>query len=620
MRVTACLLALLLAACSPAPEPPGGVAQPAPDARPQPLDPAERRAREDAHVEAVRQRLADAEQAAPPADWTPPAPAAEPRDTAALLAAAQAALDADPPDPAAALDGFLAVLQDDPAQPDARAGATTAAEQVLARGEALLAARDWSAARALLPALTRARGEDARLQALREGIARQREHAALLDEARRLVAAGQLVEPEPDNAAALLRAVLRADPEHPEARAALADIERTLVTRAMAVAEAGDYAASDRLLADAARLHPGSDTVQNASTQIVELRQGRAEALLRRTQAAIDAGALDEAGTVLAELEQVAPLTAGIEDLRDRLEAARHYGGRAPGTRFRDALADGGDGPELVVVPRGRFQMGSPRDERGRKANEGPRHAVQIDRGFALAARETSVAEFRRFIEATGHRTSAHQRGNSLVYDERSGTMIERSRVTWRNDYAGERARDDDPVLHVSWNDAQAYADWLTLQTGQLYRLPSEAEFEHALRAGGQTRYPWGEEAPARLVGNVTGEGDRSRSRRSWNKALPGYSDGFWGPAPVGRFPANAFGLFDLEGNVSEWVTDCWHDSYARAPADGSAWVNPGCTQRVIRGGSWASAPDQLRSAFRLAADADTPSARVGFRVVREFR
>ena len=117
MRVTACLLALLLAACSPAPEPPGGVAQPAPDARPQSLDPAERRAREDAHVEAVRQRLADAEQAAPPADWTPPAPAAEPRDTAALLAAAQAALDADPPDPAAALDGFLAVLQDDPALP-----------------------------------------------------------------------------------------------------------------------------------------------------------------------------------------------------------------------------------------------------------------------------------------------------------------------------------------------------------------------------------------------------------------------------------------------------------------------------------------------------------------------
>ncbi len=124
---------------------------------------------------------------------------------------------------------------------------------------------------------------------------------------------------------------------------------------------------------------------------------------------------------------------------------------------------------------------------------------------------------------------------------------------------------------------------------------------------------------PPASAGNVTGSKDRSPGGRSWRNAFEGYGDGWWGPAPVASFAANAFGLHDLAGNVGEWVADCWHDSYRRAPTDGEAWVNPGCRTRVMRGGSWASAPAQVRSSWRLSADADTTNARMGFRVVRDL-
>jgi formylglycine-generating enzyme required for sulfatase activity len=173
--------------------------------------------------------------------------------------------------------------------------------------------------------------------------------------------------------------------------------------------------------------------------------------------------------------------------------------------------------------------------------------------------------------------------------------------------------------VNVSWRDATAYADWLRQRTGKVYRLPSEAEFEYALRGDTTSRYWWGDGVPTRPVENLTGAFDRSRSGRRWSHAFRGYKDGYWGPAPVMSFAANPFGLYDIDGNVSEWVVDCWHESYLRAPTDGSAWVNPGCRVRVLRGGSWGSSPEQVDSAYRQGADGDARSGRVGFRVVREL-
>lgn len=272
----------------------------------------------------------------------------------------------------------------------------------------------------------------------------------------------------------------------------------------------------------------------------------------------------------------------------------------------------------MIVVPHGGFRMGAGAEELGAVDAEKPAHYVRFNRGFAMSRQAITVGEFRRFVQATRYRPRATRRGHSTVYDERSGNFVRRSGVDWQSDYAGAKAADSLPVLHVSVRDAEAYAEWLSAQTGHVYRLPSEEEFEYALRAGVQGRYPWGDAGvpPARF-GNLTGGNDVSPSGRRWNNAFVSYGDGYWGPAPGGSYNANAWGLHDLGSNVSEWVSDCWHANYRRAPADGASWFNPGCRSRVVRGGSWASSPAQARAAWRSASDSDMTNARVGFRVVR---
>ena len=273
----------------------------------------------------------------------------------------------------------------------------------------------------------------------------------------------------------------------------------------------------------------------------------------------------------------------------------------------------------MVVLPHGGFMMGALPGDDDADDNEKPRHPVRFERGFAMGVREVTVGEFRRFVDATGYQSRAVRRGFSMAYDERSGNFLRRSNVDWRSDYAGRPAGDTLPVLHVSAKDAQAYVDWLSAQSGRRYRLPSEAEFEYAFRNGSSERYPWGEGTPPEGSGNMTGALDRSPSGRTWGNAFAGYGDGYWGPAPVGSFQPNTWGVHDLAGNVSEWMADCWHATYRRAPGDGSAWVNPGCRDQEIRGGSWASSPAQTRASWRALAQVDTTNARIGFRVVRDL-
>lgn len=560
------------------------------------------------------------EQASAPAPaWQPDITPTEPETRADTLQRAEQALAAGRLDsePGSAIELYLSVLESEPDNPKAQAGVAQVVDALQLRVETALAERRYADAAQPMPMLLKLRGDDAAIQALQQRVDVGRELAALLGEAQRLQQAGHLLEPPGDNAAAVFRKVLDRDPAEPTALSGLGRLESQLVAQATAAAEAGDYEASDRLLADASRVRPGSGTVQNAGTRIVELRQDRAGQLLQEANAAAQSGDVARAEQLLAQLEHVSVQAQGIDELRERIEHARVYGGFQPGQALTETLASGGSAPEMVVIPAGGFVMGSPGDERRRRKNEGPQHEITLTRGFALSRTEITVAQFRAFVDASGYRTSAERRGRSTIYDERTGGMTERDAVDWRQDHAGRTAATNLPVVHVSWEDAKAYADWLTREIGATYRLPSEAEFEYALRAGSSTPFPWGEDRPPRVLANLTGDGDRSATRREWGDAFRRYRDGFWGAAPVRSFDPNEFGVHDIDGNVSEWVEDCWHDNYLRAPKDGSAWVNPGCERRNIRGGSWASAPDQARSAFRVNASPEASNARVGFRVAR---
>lgn len=527
----------------------------------------------------------------------------------------------EPPEPPApgALETYLAVLATDAERSEAHEGVARIVAELERRGRVALAEGRFADAERVERVIVRAQPQYAGLASYREALlaARRAQESVRLAEAR--AAANRILKPEGEGAVAAYREALVAFPDYLPARDGLARLQARHLDRALAAAQEGRYLDSERLQAEAGRILPNSAALQDMLARIVELRQARTESVLAQGHAAVDALDLELAARRLAEAEQVSLQAQGLDTLRERIELARHYGHFRPGEIFREPLASGGEGPEMIVLAHGRFSMGSPEDERGRFENEGPRHEIAFERGFAIARNETTVAEFRAFVEATGHRSVATRRGRSTVYDERGGVMGEHSRVDWRRDYAGSPAAPELPVVHVAFEDAQAYAAWLSAQTGQRYRLPSEAEFEYALRAGRQEAWPWGDGAPTRVVGNLTGDGDQSRLKRNWANAIPGYSDGHWGPAPVRSYPAEGFGTYDLVGNVSEWVLDCWHDSYRRAPRDGSAWVNPGCSDRVVRGASWASSLERARSAYRQSTPADTTNARLGFRVVREL-
>lgn len=567
----------------------------------------------------LEQRVNEAAAAVPA--WTPATAPTSPEGIAASLALAAAALAEGRLEAGEgnALGLYAAVVEAQPDNVVALAGLDAVVDALLLRGEGkLVEGRHVDAAR-IAQRLVQVRPSRADVRRF-EASARQAQEIALrMEEGRRLAAAGKEVARRGDSAASMYQQVLLIQPDNAEALAALVAIETGLVDQAIAAADAGEYARSDQLLASAGLVRPGSAAVQDASIRVVELRQSRASSVLDQANVAIAGGELDRAAELLARLETVSVQSEGIEDLRSRIENARLYGSHRPGEVFSDPLASGGSGPELVVMPIGSFQMGSPASEPDRRPNEGPVRRISFSRGFALGKAEVSVGEYRAFVRASGFRPSTSVRRSSTIYDEKSGSMTERSGVTWESDHVGKRAADTLPVTHVAWADARAYVDWLASETGKSYRLPSEAEFEYALRAGGQTRYPWGDDNPTRVVDNVTGQKDRSASGRNWVNAFPDYDDGYWGPAPTRHYDANAFGVHGLVGNVSEWVEDCWHDNYQRAPSDGSPWVNPGCSRRVVRGASWASSPEQVRSAFRLAAAAETTNARLGFRIARDL-
>ena len=269
------------------------------------------------------------------------------------------------------------------------------------------------------------------------------------------------------------------------------------------------------------------------------------------------------------------------------------------GRRFRDCP----DCPELVVVPSGSFMMGSPSHEQGPDEDEGPVHRVRIGEPFAVGVYEVTVSEFGRFAEGTGHST-----GNSCWTYE-GGEWKSREGFGWRD--PGFRQAGSHPVVCVSWDDARAYATWLSRRTGERYRLLSESEWEYVARAGTRTARYWGEGESGQC-----GHANGADASTSFSWAI-GCGDGHSHTAPVGSYGANAWGLHDVLGNVWEWTADCWNDSYAGAPSNGSAWESRNCSNRVLRGGSWLDVPGNLRSADRYGSVSGFRIGSIGFRVAR---
>ena len=479
---------------------------------------------------------------------------------------------------------------------------------------------DEASAQRNLNAFAEVTHEDTELKTLQGRVATLHKIMPLLTHAATLLKSGNATTPPEENALIAYRKVLELDPENRLADAGLAQIERTYLDRALGAAAQDDFAGADAALAQGATIRPGSRDLLETRSRIDGIRRQRAETVLAQARSALDAGNADLAEQLAKQAQTVSPDLNGLDDFASRLKNARLYASYKPGQVIRDRYLDiAGEAPPITVVPTGEFVMGSPADEVGHADSEEPQRRVRIDVGFALGRTEVTVGEFGEFVRSAKYVTDGEKLGTSATYDEASGRIADRHGISWRDDYRGERAAPTLPVVHVSWNDAHAYLQWLSQHTGKHYRLPSEAEFEYAVRAGSAARYPWGDGNPEKAIGNFTGEGDRSPSKRSWSQAFPRYSDGFWGPAPVHSFPPNALGLFDMDGNVSEWTEDCWHDNYVRAPRESDAWVNPGCERHVVRGGSWGSDPLQVRSAFRIAAPAETRSARVGFRIARDL-
>ena len=264
--------------------------------------------------------------------------------------------------------------------------------------------------------------------------------------------------------------------------------------------------------------------------------------------------------------------------------------------------------PQMVAVPPGEFTMGSPpHEDRWEGGREDPQHKVSISKGFALGRFEVTRAQYDSFVADTNRPDAP-----CAVWD-RGQWLAEPSR-NWREPGFGQDQ--GHPVVCVSWNDALAYTQWLTRKTGKAYRLPSEAEWEYAARAGTLTARHWGEDAAGGCA--FANQGDQSLRAALGLDGVADCDDRRVYTAPAGSYLPNPWGLFDMLGNAWEWTHDCWNPGYNGAPEDGSAWTVGDCSLRVPRGGSWNSHQRNVRSANRGTYRADIGFFHIGFRLARD--
>ncbi len=288
--------------------------------------------------------------------------------------------------------------------------------------------------------------------------------------------------------------------------------------------------------------------------------------------------------------------------------------------RAADEFRDCDECPLMVTLPAGAYDMGSSEMDiawaLGLSAShrdvtkEAPQHNVKVG-AFALSKTEVTRDQFEAFVEATGHKTETPCR----LYGETERVVIASDAGDWRN--PGFPQTGNHPVVCVSWNDAKAFVRWLSGLTGKAYRLPTEAEWEYAARAGEISQSPWGK-AVDRACRDSNVADTAGVDPALWESAERfSCFDRYVHTAHVGQYRSNAFGLKDMIGNVWEWTQDCYNASYAGAPANGDAWLQGDCSMRVVRGGSWLSAPGKLRSTARHAHELPLRSNLVGFRIAR---
>ncbi len=380
---------------------------------------------------------------------------------------------------------------------------------------------------------------------------------ALLEQGKADFEAQRLISPPQNNAFERFSAVLELQPSNEIARVGLKNVAHKLLDFAEQAMTEKKFDVAAEFLNQAINVLPNND--RNAT-------------VARKLEA--DRMAWDQTRTVEQEKQRQEQIVRAL--------------GMEIGQSFRDVLEGGIDGPELVVIAAGTFLMGDRSAEADRY--ERPPHEVKISEPFAMTRYEITFDDYDRFVAMTGSKSPG---------DEGSGR--------------GRR-----PVVNVAWHEAQAYAEWLSKQTGKRYRLPSEAEWEYAARGGEvQARY-WGEQtARACDYANVHDLTSKQENNYVWDHHE--CVDGFPKTAPTGQFAANSFGLHDMLGNVSEWTVDCWNKSYEGAPKDGSAWRDGSCAMRVHRGGSWASGPVDSRIPARAWVYPAYRNDKLGFRLVRDL-
>jgi len=274
-----------------------------------------------------------------------------------------------------------------------------------------------------------------------------------------------------------------------------------------------------------------------------------------------------------------------------------------PGSVIRDCPTC----PALTIVPAGRFKQGSSRADGNSATFEKPPHWVLIGHPFAISTSAVTVDEFRPFIAATGR----DMRGCD-TYEDRWRI---RPDAGWEN--PGFVQTGSHPVTCVSWDDAKAYAGWLSKTSGHRYRLPSAAEWEYAARAGGEAVRPWNPDGSGACASANVADQRAARRYPGWT-VFP-CDDGYVYTAPVGSFQANSFGLNDMLGNVFQWTDDCWHADYTGVPTDGSSRTYGDCSERELRGGSWFTTPEFVRASYRNHFGVNYRASSVGIRLVREI-